>query len=115
MPSHGLDVKSAGSYLVHAETAGKPHCIAVVTDNAGACKVFDGDSCFTVDIGSARTCFLQALDRSHVVTFKLVPSGEAEQQRRSYKRIACWSCWLAASPVAQRRPQPTNQMKMRAT
>ena len=78
MPSHDLEIKSAGTYLVHAEMAGKPHCIAVVTDNTGACNVFDGDRCFMVEIGSARTCSLQALDRSYVVIFKLVPFGEAE-------------------------------------
>jgi hypothetical protein len=93
VPSHGLDIKSGGKYLVHSETKGKPHCTALITDASGSCQVFDNDSCFTVDHGVVRacqaldrshidndndSCFLQALDRSHIVTFKLAPSGEEE-------------------------------------
>jgi hypothetical protein len=78
VPSHGLDIKSGGKYPVSSETKGKRHCTALITDASGSCQVFDNDSCFTVDHGVVRACFLQALDRSHIVTFKLAPFGELE-------------------------------------
>ena len=61
-----------GSYLVHAECGGCPHCIALQIDKKSeACVVHDGARQYQISLPKLYRAVTTGVDESTVVIFKL--------------------------------------------
>ncbi len=76
VPSHGIDAaRQTGSYIVHAECDGRPHCVAVrVSPENTRCQVFDGNAKFVVETECLVGCAHEAMDSGSIVTFAVFGS-----------------------------------------
>ena len=71
VPNHGLEISEPGSYLVHAENGGNPHCVAVIVDESKWVTIYDGLQCATATVSDVYSMFMDSVDKSTVVTYRL--------------------------------------------
>ena len=69
LPCWGWHVPGDGSFLVHAEGAGKPRCVAFATLPGGFLHMYDGQTMVRLTAQEAREAWAKSSDRSTVVTF----------------------------------------------
>ena len=70
-PSYGLPSFEDGNYLIHADCGGSPHCVGM-SIAAGNCVIRDTDAIYNVSCDRFRDCYLKALDRSTIVSFRVL-------------------------------------------
>jgi hypothetical protein len=72
-----MDLQAPGSYLIHSECAGNPHCIAAVLsgDDSNIVHVYDGDHCWEIELKDLEACAAESIDKSTLVTFRVYPHG----------------------------------------
>ena len=60
-----LDVGlNAGSWLVHSEAGGKPHCNAIVVNDANTeCVIYEGDRAYEIQFAEYRGIIAASLDQ----------------------------------------------------
>ena len=56
---------------MHAENGGKPHCIAVIVDEEKWVTIYDGLQCATCTVSDVYGMFMDSVDASTVVTYRL--------------------------------------------
>ena len=71
-PCVGIATMESGTYLLHAEHLGMPHCIALrVEDHSDTYTLIDGDILMTIGSAAFYACAGDAVDRSSLVVFTL--------------------------------------------
>ena len=69
----GASLGEDGSYLLHCEKAGNPHCVAI-TVSRGSFSVMDGSKHFKMDKSKLTELILNSIDRKLVSVFRVDPT-----------------------------------------
>lgn len=81
LPSLDISSIDSGNYLLHTESSGKPHCVALIVDKgAGSVKVVDVESSLHVPWASFADSLRSGVDASTAVVFKVVPEAEVADE-----------------------------------
>jgi hypothetical protein len=71
VPSFGLNISTLGSYVIHAESGGCPHCVVAHVDEESWVTVTDGMSWCEATVSDIYSMFVDSVDRSTVVTYRV--------------------------------------------
>ena len=74
-PHFGCQIDGPGKFLLHSDSGGYPHCLAISVDEREGekvCTVYDGTETFIVTLQELKTAAEEAMDKHSFATFKIV-------------------------------------------
>lgn len=81
-PTLGFTISGEGTYLVHYEGNGNPHCVAVTVGPSPSliATVCDDDVTWGMPLHKLSTCAGESIDAATIVTFRVTTKGQASSQ-----------------------------------
>ena len=81
-PILGFEILEAGSYLIHSEGDGCPHCIsAKYNGGEDTCvQLYDGNTSWDIELPVLRACSVECIDKSTLITFRVYAPGAVVPQ-----------------------------------